>query len=376
MADPRQPDVDRLIAGAYDAATQSALWEDWLASATRCFGGHSSLYFIQDPRQGATELLGAHNLSQDAIRLYGEYYHCRDLWTQRSSKIRMKAMLSADLCTDEEFANSEIYVDFSKRSADGQFYVVGATFALDDRLTGIGFQNTRRMGAFSRSHAQALDRLLPHLQRALTIRSRLKDSTSQNAAFQTTLDLLSHGVLLVALDGTLVYANRKAEEILKSADGLSVGTKGSLIAARQAKSDELRGLIARFSLATGGGAMVLPRPSGLRPLEVIVAPLTGNARAGLPHKATAVVFLRDPESQPQPVPAILASFYGLTPAEARLAADLLLHLTLDEIAARRRTSRETLRSQLKEIFRKTGTNRQSELIGFLTAGLATTVAKP
>ena len=113
------------------------------------------------------DLLSAHNISAEALRLYGEYYHQCDLWIRRSAKTPMKANISADLCSDEEFANSELYVDFSKLHADGQFYVVGAVLPVNQGIGVIGFQNSRADGAFTREHAKAVDFLLPHLQRAL-----------------------------------------------------------------------------------------------------------------------------------------------------------------------------------------------------------------
>ena len=366
----RELDLDRLIAGLYEAAMQPDLWENWISSAAKCFGSGSGLSVVQDVRNGAVELLSAHNVSADALRLYGEYYHQCDLWTQRSGRTLMKATLSADLCTDEEFANSEIYVDFSKPHADDQFYVVGAVVPVGQEIGVIGFQNPRRRGAFSRLHATALDRLLPHLQRALTIRAKLREAEGRDAASEAVLDSLSHGILLVTLGGALVHTNRVAEEILRQADGLAIGVKGGLVAAGSADTSELRRMIASCAFAVGGGGMRLARPSGLRPLEVIVAPLAGSARRVVPAKSAAIIFLRDPEVHSRPVPDLLVDLYRLTPAEARLATDLLTYRTLEEISAQRRLSRETLRTQLKELFRKTGTSRQSELIGFLTAGLA------
>jgi DNA-binding CsgD family transcriptional regulator len=89
-----------------------------------------------------------------------------------------------------------------------------------------------------------------------------------------------------------------------------------------------------------------------------------------------MVFLRDPESKPKPAPAVLRDLYRLTPGEARLAADLLSGSSLQEIAEARRLSRETLRSQLQDLFRKTGTNRQAALINFLATGLAFALHRP
>jgi DNA-binding NarL/FixJ family response regulator len=59
--------------------------------------------------------------------------------------------------------------------------------------------------------------------------------------------------------------------------------------------------------------------------------------------------------------------YGLTAAETRLASMLMEGLALEQIATRLGVSRNTLRSQLRQIFRKTGTRRQAELVSRLLA---------
>jgi DNA-binding CsgD family transcriptional regulator len=62
-----------------------------------------------------------------------------------------------------------------------------------------------------------------------------------------------------------------------------------------------------------------------------------------------------------PVAAVLEQAFGLTPAEARLASQIAAGKTLAEIARQQGSGRETLRSQLKAVFEKTGTSRQAEL---------------
>jgi DNA-binding CsgD family transcriptional regulator len=57
--------------------------------------------------------------------------------------------------------------------------------------------------------------------------------------------------------------------------------------------------------------------------------------------------------------------FGLSPAEARLAVALHDGLSLTEIADRLTLSRETLRTQLRMVFDKTGTRRQGALIRLL-----------
>lgn len=370
-----QGDLDRLVAELYETALQERLWPEWFGRAASAFGGNSGLSVVQSPQTGAVDVLGIQGLSPQAIGLYAEYYHSRDLWAARSAARLMQATLSADLCSDAEFANSEIYTDFSKPHGGDAFYVVGAVLPVERDVAVIGFQRTRAQGPYERAHARALDRLLPHLQRALLVRARLTAAEERLASLEATLESLRHGVLLSTRDGTVLHANAAAQAVLRQRDGLGLAQGGQLTASRGADTARLRSLIAGCSLPGGGGALRLERPSGARPLELLAVPLGAAGQAGVPGKATALVFLHDPETETAALPGLLAGLYCLTPAESRLAADLLGHLGLEEIAARRGVGRETLRSQLKELFRKTGTTRQSELIGRLASGVAGAVRR-
>ena len=59
---------------------------------------------------------------------------------------------------------------------------------------------------------------------------------------------------------------------------------------------------------------------------------------------------------------LLRCHFGLTPAEARLALRLVAGETLRSAAAKLGITYETARTQLKNIFNKTGTSRQAELV--------------
>src|SRR5215475_9418278 len=59
---------------------------------------------------------------------------------------------------------------------------------------------------------------------------------------------------------------------------------------------------------------------------------------------------------------LLRCHFGLTPAEARLALHLVAGETLRAAAAKLSITYETARTELKNIFNKTGTCRQAELV--------------
>src|SRR5262249_46880819 len=73
---------------------------------------------------------------------------------------------------------------------------------------------------------------------------------------------------------------------------------------------------------------------------------------------------------------LLRCHFGLTPAEARLALHLVTGETLRSAALRLSITYETARTSLKNIFRKTGTCRQAELIILILAGLPGCVGAP
>jgi DNA-binding CsgD family transcriptional regulator len=66
-----------------------------------------------------------------------------------------------------------------------------------------------------------------------------------------------------------------------------------------------------------------------------------------------------------PRESLLTELHGLTPAEARLALELLQGHRLTEAARRLGISRNTAKTHLQRVFEKTGVTRQSELMRLL-----------
>jgi DNA-binding CsgD family transcriptional regulator len=63
--------------------------------------------------------------------------------------------------------------------------------------------------------------------------------------------------------------------------------------------------------------------------------------------------------------------HGITRAEARLASMLADGISLEEVAEALLVSIQTVRSQLKSVFAKTGVTRQAELVALLLTDMLT-----
>jgi DNA-binding CsgD family transcriptional regulator len=77
------------------------------------------------------------------------------------------------------------------------------------------------------------------------------------------------------------------------------------------------------------------------------------------------VFITDPGRRTELDLATMRDLYRTTPAEAALAECLCRGQTIAQAAGERGISETTARSQLAELFRKTGTGRQADLIRVL-----------
>ena len=124
-------------------------------------------------------------------------------------------------------------------------------------------------------------------------------------------------------------------------------------------------LAATGKSAANPGAMLVSRRSG-SPLHLIAAPL--RLMSGpTPERAVVIVFITDPDRRSTAPAEVLRILFGLTPAEGRLAVSLLNGNSLIEAAQLNKVGRETVRSQIKSTFQKTGTQRQGELIRLLAS---------
>lgn len=198
----------------------------------------------------------------------------------------------------------------------------------------------------------------------------MRDVTERRQA-EETLNLLSTGMILVNRDCRLLLANSSAARILDGADGLTlVGEK--VAARRKSDTEQLRGLVEGVcdGVREQGGpeVMTVERDGNVRPLSIMVAPL--HLTPADADSAVAAIFVRDLEVRQSVPPEVLGKLFGLTPAEARVVVELVKGKRLQEVADGLGVSLNTVRNQLKQIFSKTNTGRQSELISLMLSSTA------
>ena len=184
------------------------------------------------------------------------------------------------------------------------------------------------------------------------------------------IEKMPYGIVLLLADGTVTSMNTEAGRILDENDGLSL-KMDRMISANKTQTRLLNDMLDRVLETSGtseGSHMAelsIDRPSGRRALNLLFSGIDRHNFWLLDNPPAAVTFISDPENSPASPAQALQAWYGLTPRESELAVSLLGGDDLARIAEEMSLTRSTVRSYLRSIFKKTETNRQSELVRLL-----------
>jgi len=172
------------------------------------------------------------------------------------------------------------------------------------------------------------------------------------------LDALDIAVIMLDVHRRVYFTNRLATRLLSRNGGLKIAG-GKLTSADPRAADNLDKLLT----TAAGRVPQVPATSivtlnGWHLFTALSLQARGESRRSRPK---ILLMFTDPKVCPRSRECALVEAFGLTPAEARVAMLVAAGMGAKEIAQRTGATHHTVRFQLKAIFRKTGTSRQSQL---------------
>ena len=219
---------------------------------------------------------------------------------------------------------------------------------------------------FSASNLQFMKLLAPHLDRAVRLQMRLDVASLHTELVSGALDQLTLGVIFFDQTGRRIWQNKQATEIARDPNALSFSGTG-LLGRNASSTQSLRELVRQAICAGQAGLLAINREDGLRPLLLIAMPLrTGDARVDkADERAHVAVFISDPDRSDNFTIESLRRAFDLTHREAQMAIAIAQGQGLKMAARTTGVAVTTARSQLQQVFGKTGTNHQAELVALV-----------
>ena len=248
---------------------------------------------------------------------------------------------------------------------DSAWLVVDAT---ETHTTILAMQRTVEQGAYQPDEMAKLNRLVPYIRQAVQLYQQLDKSLTTSAPSTALVNALPNPCRVLNEQGEVLFTNTQAKQLLKQEKKLSLKNKRLQFNSRDHQEIFFKSSIQIIRASMGmdvfdSDVMILKRDDASS-LMMTLMPIEGgkDAFSGI------LVTMYDSKQRQLPSAEMIASYFGLSQSEALLCADMVQGLSLKQIAEKRYKTEATLRSYLKQIFLKTGVNRQSQLVcAILTA---------
>ena len=358
----------------YRAALDAARWDEFVRGLSRAYDDAAVGFALQLPGYPLSGVFYAVGFHED----YRDRFAAHVLRGLPWEPARVKNFvgrfgLASEVIPDTRLVETDFYSDWMAPQGLPAHGPIGHTIALDGGrpIAGIAIFPAPNRGPFARDDLALGNLLVPHLALAYQIQGQMRRSHALTEA----IDRYPTGVALIDARGQLVLMNRGARVIFEQSDGLSLHD-ATPHAERPAENKELRRILTAAIDAARTGAnpvdnvMSVSRSSGARAYPLMAAPLRPATGDPTLSDAVAVLYVADLESGTVRRREVLGTLYGLTQAETELVELLCQGHSLETAAETRGVTMNTTRSQLKQVFSKTSTSRQGELVRLVMSGVA------
>lgn len=350
---------ETLIDTIYEAAHIPELWPALLDRLSDMTGAWGGMLFTVTPE--ATRWTASQQTTDFFARFLADGWMAKNPLVERGVRRDHAGFLTdLDLFTYDELDAEPMY-DYMRRSGGGWHLGTAIAVPNGDTLV-VNIERRHVQGAFRRDQAELLDLYRPHLARAALLAARYTQSRYE--ATVGDLEALGLAAAAISLKGSLIACNARFEALMPA---LVQDGPGGLTVVHQAAQTQVQDYLARARLAPDaatGASIPIPAEPERGPAILHLVPVSGTARDVF-ARTSCLVVVTTAEMDRLPSAGLVQGLFDLTPAEARVARDIARGFGVPEAAEQAGVSEGTVRSQLKAVFAKTGTSRQSELAALL-----------
>lgn len=361
---------ESLLDTLYDAPCNPDAWPRFLDQLIEATSSRSARMLVMDRAAQTVKSSIKQNIDDADHQAYVSHFVNTCPWRPELKEKAPGQLYSTYLdfsCAQKQFYQTEFYNDWASQQ-DIHHGVCGTVWQDEHQTVQLLIQRTRGQGHYQRDETDRINELVLHVRRALRLQSQVSALEHNNRALEQTLEIQAQPFALLDRHGRVVHLSSEAAALLSDLPQTSITGQQLNFLDPRLQSDLLRLLdqVTRANNDPGfgtGGVLMLPlsRREGIR---CLVSPLRGNPLSQQysdTRQPLAILYFQDPRAEVYIDLECLMQLYGLSEAESRVAAGISRGLGPQQVADTYQLSVHTVRTQLKSVFYKTGTTRQSEL---------------
>lgn len=358
---------DDLVSLAYTGINESRPWQSFVNCLRETIHMYDASLIITAGQHYDKAILVTSDQSPHITQDYLARVLETDVMRELNDLPLPHATTFQEACRSIEWSESDLYRDFMKphKIANGMLVDVWRDPLLSVRLS---VDTESEKHRFGQSERLLLERLAKHLAKGISLQTEMRHKHASVQFYQSVMDKLNVGVLFINSEGRLVDANSTGSGLVSGRGGLCL--KDGRLAIREGRNGQkfrtlLRGLLTNEDLTPQG--MRLLDDYGEPMLEVVGRRLVRENVLDMNCASAVLMTVPCQQKIPESHTTLLRQLYGFTSSEAELAKLLTQGYSVQESSEVLGISINTAKSHLSRIFDKTGYNKQSQVIAFLTA---------
>jgi PAS domain-containing protein len=361
MSDVPPALLDDLYRGVVDDDQGLACALDRIQSLFACRA--ASLLSI-DPRSPPADVALTSGVLTEYLAQYRRQFAAIDPAPALFARLRVGTASTTDRIMSDEARRNDVFANEFFLPIGFVETMGGNLFSDQPRFAMIGLLRGKDRLQFDDEDIARLERLMPHLSRALQLRRTFFQLDAANAGLRAVLDRLHAGIVVLRTDGTASFVNAAMRAMVRHADGLSLDRGGCPLPAGLAARRRFDRLRQDVLKGGAGGMLSVPRPSAQRDFVMLVAPAPSTLPyiSSGPGGSDVLVIVHDPATRSRTSEDILQEGLNLPAGAARLVAALAADDDLKSFAEREGVTIHTARFHLRTALTRTGARSQVALV--------------
>ncbi|GED21559.1 helix-turn-helix transcriptional regulator [Halomonas halmophila] len=350
-------DEGKAIELIYAAMLGEATWQDFMRYLANSAANGKAVLVLHDEVMQRGYIPIAHGVESSTLNDYAAYYaSVNPFMSPAAAMMPGRGTPDIELINERALKATEFYNDFLlphempgrvsmtiEHSHQFMFVLALLSDALD-------IDEKHRV-------AQRLTRLAPHLQRASRFYREAGLGLTLGDFNGAIFDAINKGVVVIGEYMHVKAMSEKAEQLIEGSEAVGFTALGSLRFKSSDMQQSLQGMLDRWYT----GSKLVAHYVGELKISLIL--IEKNDISSYFEGPTVVAILEEGQGTNKEFNIThFSTFYGLTRAEIRSLRGIANGYSVSEIAQQARRSEETVRTQIKSLYRKTRTNSREGII--------------